>query len=155
LDATGGDSGATSKQSTIRRWVAPLDGEVNINAELIHMDEKSDGVIARILSSRSGPLGEWTAKKQAVCTDLAKIAVKKGDTLDFIVSSASGKGAAPYQWSPSIVMPGADMPAMPGMNRRWDARVDFANPKAPQKPLTALEELCHAVLLSPEFAVME
>jgi hypothetical protein len=155
LDALGGDPGAASKQSTIRRWVAPLDGEVNINAELIHMDEKSDGIVARILSSRAGQLGEWTAKKQAVCTDLTKIAVKKGDTLDFIVSSISGKDAAAYQWSPSIVMPGIDMPAMPGMNRRWDARVDFANPKAPQKPLTALEELCHALLLSPEFAVME
>jgi len=155
LDAMGGDPGASSKQSTVRRWVAPLDGEVNIAAELIHMDEKSDGVLARILSSRSGLLGEWTAKKQAVCTDLTKIAVKKGDTLDFIVSSVSGKDAAAYQWSPSIVMPGTDLPAMPGMARRWDARVDFANPKAPQKPLTAWEELCQAVLLSPEFAVME
>jgi hypothetical protein len=52
-------------------------------------------------------------------------------------------------------MPGSDMPAMPGMNRRWDARVDFANPKAPQKPFSALEALCHALLLSPEFAVLE
>ena len=155
LDAMGGDPGASSKQSTVRRWVAPLDGEVNIAAELIHMDEKSDGVVARILSSRAGQLGEWTAKKQAVCTDLTKIAVKKGDTLDFIVSSASGKDAAAYQWSPSILMPTADMPAMPGMAKRWDARVDFANPKAPQKPLSAWEELCQAVLLSPEFAVVE
>ena len=155
LDAMGGDPGAASKQSTVRRWVAPLDGELNINAELIHMDEKSDGVIARILSSRTGQLGEWIAKKQAVCTDLTKITVKKGDTLDFVVTSASSKDAAAYQWSPSIVMPGTDIPAMPGMSRRWDARVDFANPKAPQKPLNALEELCHALLLSPEFAVLE
>jgi hypothetical protein len=155
LDAMGGDPGADAKQSTIRRWVAPLDGQVNITAELIHMDEKSDGVIARILSSRDGLLGEWTAKKQALCTDLTQIPVKKGDTLDFIVSSVSGKDAAAYQWSPSILMPTADMPAMPGMAKRWDARVDFANPKAPQKPLSAWEELCQAVLLSPEFAVME
>ena len=81
--------------------------------------------------------------------------VKKGDTLDFIVSSQTDKDAGPYQWSPSIVMPTADMPAMPGMAKRWDARVDFANPKSPQKPLTAWEELCQAILLSPEFAVME
>jgi hypothetical protein len=155
LDAMGGDPGADAKQSTIRRWVAPLDGQVNITAELIHMDEKSDGVVARILSSRDGLLGEWTAKKQALCTDLTQIPVKKGDTLDFIVSSVSGKDAAAYQWSPSILMPTADMPAMPGMAKRWDARVDFANPKAPQKPLSAWEELCQAVLLSPEFAVME
>jgi hypothetical protein len=75
--------------------------------------------------------------------------------LDFIVTGIGGKDAAAYLWSPSIVMPGSDMPAMPGMNRRWDARVDFANPKAPQKPFSALEALCHALLLSPEFAVLE
>ncbi len=155
LDAMGGDPGADSKQSTIRRWIAPLDGDINITAELIHMDEKSEGVIARILSSSAGLLGEWTAKKQALCTDLTKIPVKRGDSLDFIVTSVSGKDAAAYQWSPSIVMPSSEMPSMPGMAKRWDARVDFANPKNPAKPLTAWEELCQAILLSPEFAVME
>jgi hypothetical protein len=155
LDAMGGDPGAAPAQSTIRRWIAPLDGEIQITAELVHMDEKSEGVTARILSSRAGILGEWTAKKQALCTDLSKVAVKKGDTLDFIVSSLNGKDAEAYQWSPSIVMPTADLPAMPGMSRRWDARVDFANPSNPAKPLTAWEELCQAVLLSPEFAALE
>lgn len=81
--------------------------------------------------------------------------MKKGDTLDFIVSSQSDKDGGPYQWSPSITAPGTSMPAMPGMVKRWDARVDFADPNKPPRPLTALEELCQAVLLSPEFAVME
>ncbi len=155
VDAMGGDSGLTTSMSSIRRWIAPLDGEINITAELTHTDAKTEGVIARIISSRSGELGEWKAKAQSLCTDLAKVPVKKGDTLDFIVSSQTDKDAGPYQWSPSITMPTADMPAMPGMNQRWDARVDFANPNAPAKPLTAWEELCQALLLSPEFAVME
>ena len=155
VDAMGGDSGLTTSMSSIRRWIAPLDGEINITAELTHTDTKTEGVIARIISSRTGELGEWKAKAQSLCTDLAKVPVKKGDTLDFIVSSQTDKDAGPYQWSPSIVMPTADMPAMPGMNQRWDARVDFANPNAPAKPLTAWEELCQAILLSPEFAVME
>jgi mono/diheme cytochrome c family protein len=155
VDAMGGDSGLTSSMSSIRRWIAPLDGEINITAELTHTDAKTEGVIARIISSRSGELGEWKAKAQSLCTDLAKVSVKKGDTLDFIVSSQTDKDAGPYQWSPSITMPTADMPAMPGMAKRWDARVDFANPNAPAKPLTAWEELCQAILLSPEFAVME
>jgi len=37
--------------------------------------------------SRLGELGDWKAKKQSLCTDLAKVEVKKGGTLDFIVSS--------------------------------------------------------------------
>jgi len=36
-----------------------------------------------------------------------------------------------------------------------DARTDFADPAKPPVPLTALEELCQAVVLSPEFAVVE
>ena len=155
VDAMGGDSGLTTSMSSIRRWIAPLDGEIHITAELTHTDAKAEGVIARIISSRTGELGSWKAKAQSLCTELSKVPVKKGDTLDFIVSSQTDKDAGPYQWSPSIVMPTADMPAMPGMAKRWDARVDFANPNAPAKPLTAWEELCQAILLSPEFAVME
>ena len=67
----------------------------------------------------------------------------------------AGKDAAAYHWSPSIGMPGTHMPAIPGMARCWDARVDFANLTAPQKPLSAWEELCQTVLLSSEFAVIE
>jgi hypothetical protein len=155
LDATGGDSGAGDASSTIRRWAAPLDGEITINAELTHKDEKTGGVIARVISSRTGLLGEWTVNAGSVCTDLTKIEVKKGDMLDFVVSSTSGKDTGVYQWSPSIQMPGAEMPGMAGMSRRWDARTDFADPSKPPRPLTALEELCQALLLSPEFAVTE
>ncbi len=155
LDAMGGDSGPGAGLSSIRRWVAPLDGEVNITAELTHTDAKTEGVVARIISSRTGPLGEWKAKAQSICTDLTKVPVNKGDTLDFIVSGQSDKDAGPYQWSPSITVPGSAMPGMPGMAQRWDARVDFADPNKPARPLTAWEELCQALLLSPEFAVME
>lgn len=155
LNAMGGDSGAGPALSSIRRWIAPLDGEITITAELTHTDAKTEGVTARIISSRSGPLGEWQAKAQSISTELSKIPVKKGDTLDFIVSSQSDKVAGAYQWSPSILMPTAALPGMAGMTRRWDARTDFADPSKPARPLTALEELCQALLLSPEFAVME
>ena len=71
------------------------------------------------------------------------------------MTSQTDKDAGPYQWSPSILMPGVEMPGMVGMARRWDARTDFADPSKPPKPLSALEELCQALLLSPEFAVLE
>ncbi len=155
LDAMGGDSGPSAALSTIRRWVAPLDGEIHITAELTHSDAKTEGVVARIVSSRTGELGEWKAKAQSVCTELLKVPVQKGDILDFIVSSQSDKDAGSYRWSPSIIVPGAPMPGMPGMASRWDARVDFSDPGKPAKPLSAWEELCQALLLSPEFSVLE
>jgi hypothetical protein len=52
-------------------------------------------------------------------------------------------------------MPGSEMPGMKGAARRWDARTDFADPAKPQRPLSALDELCHTLLLSPEFAVLD
>ena len=33
--------------------------------------------------------------------------------------------------------------------------VDFSDPNKPPKPLQPLEELCQALLLSPEFSVLE
>jgi hypothetical protein len=81
--------------------------------------------------------------------------VSQGEHLDFIVSSQSDADAGAYQWSPTITMPGSEMPGMRGAARRWDARTDFADPAKPQRPLSALEELCHTLLLSPEFAVLE
>jgi hypothetical protein len=125
-----------------------------ITAELTHTGT-SEGVVARILSSRNGQLGEWRALGNSVTTTVGDVRVEKGDTIDFVVSSQTDKDAGPYQWSPGILMPDAEMPGMQGMARRWDARTDFSNPKTPPKPLTAFEELCQVLLLSPEFAVLE
>jgi len=155
LTAMGGDSGAGDGISSVRRWTAPLDGEIQIQAEITHLDAKAEEAVARVISSRAGLLGAWTVQGQSVCTELNKLSVKKGDVLDFVVTSKSGKTAGVYQWSPSILMPAAPNPGMPGMGSRWDARVDFSDPNKPPKPLQPLEELCQALLLSPEFSVLE
>ncbi|MEY5014771.1 MAG: hypothetical protein RIS92_1129 [Verrucomicrobiota bacterium] len=155
LDAMGGDPGPGKALSSVRRWTAPLDGQIVIAAELVHSDAKTEGVTARILSDRQGILGEWNAKASSLATDLPAVKVSQGEHLDFIVSSQSDADAGAYQWSPTITMPGSEMPGMRGAARRWDARTDFADPAKPQRPLSALEELCHTLLLSPEFAVLE
>jgi hypothetical protein len=155
LDAMGGDAGPGAGLSSIRRWVAPEHGAVDITAELTHADPETAGIVARIISSRTGQLGQWEAIGNSVPTNLKSVAVKKGDMIDFVVSSHADKDPGPYQWSPSILMPDAEMPGMDGTPRRWDARTDFADPGKPAQPLTALEELSQALLLSPEFALVE
>jgi hypothetical protein len=155
LDAMGGTSGAGDAVSSIRRWIAPIDGQIEIIGELTPMDAKNEGVAARVVSSRTGLIGEWKVKMRSVNTEVTKRAVKKGEVLDFLVSIGSGAGSASYRWSPTISMPTATMAGMPGMTKRWDARTDFANPNNPAHPLTALEELVQTLLLSPEFASLE
>jgi mono/diheme cytochrome c family protein len=155
LDAMGGTSGAGEAVSSIRRWIAPIDGQIEISGELVPMDAKSEGIAARIVSSRTGLIGEWNVKMQSMNTEVKKHAVKKGEVLDFLVAHRSGNGSGSYRWSPTILMPTANMPGMPGMAKRWDARTDFGNPNNPANPLTALEELVQTLLLSPEFASLE
>jgi hypothetical protein len=159
VDALGGDAGPGLQASSIRRWVAPLDGKVTVLAELAHADNKTAGVVARVvLTPPDGEprvLGEWQAHGTAVETAVDETEVRRGDILDFVVTSQTEADAGPFEWSPTIRMPGVPMPGMPSVSRRWDARTDFADPAKPPVPLTALEELCQAVVLSPEFAVVE
>jgi hypothetical protein len=142
-------------KAIIRRWIAPRDGVVNIYAELTHLAKDGDGVTSRIVSSRNGLLGEWSAAHNAVMTSLSEVEVKKGDTLDFLtVCGADAKNDA-FRWSPTITMPSAEMPGMAGMAMRWDAKGDFMDPAKLPAPLSAWEELAHVLLLSNEFAVVD
>ena len=142
-------------KAIIRRWTAPRDGRVNVHAELVHLQKDGDGVASRIVSSRSGLLGEWAAAQSAVITALNDVEVKKGDTLDFLTLCRADPKNDGFRWSPTITMPSAEMPGMAGMAMRWDAKGDFMDPTKLPAPLSAWEELAHVLLLSNEFAVVD
>ena len=142
-------------KAIIRRWVAPKDGKVNIYAELAHLAKEGDGVTSRIVSSRTGLLGEWAAAHNAVLTALNDVEVKRGDALDFLTVSGADQQADTFRWSPTITMPSAEMPGMAGMAMRWDAKGDFLDPAKLPAPLSGWEELAHVLLLSNEFAVVD
>jgi hypothetical protein len=139
----------------IRRWTAPRDGKVNISAELAHLPKEGDGITSRIVSSRGGLLGEWAAAHGAVLTSLTGVEVKQGDTLDFLTLCGADAKNDTFRWSPTITMPGAEIPGMSGMAMRWDAKGDFMDPSKLPAPLNGWEELAHVLLLSNEFAVVD
>jgi len=153
LSREGGQPGTA--KAIVRRWTSPRDGKVNIYAELAHVAKEGDGVSSRIISSRLGALGEWTAAHNAVLTTLDDIEVKRGDTLDFLTVCRGDAKGDTFRWSPTITMTTAEMPGMAGMAMRWDAKSDFMDPAKLPTPLTAWEELAHVLLLSNEFAVTE
>jgi hypothetical protein len=153
LDPQGGNTGPLAQHSSVRRWTAPLDGRISIEAELIHHQEQGEGVSAFIVHSRLGLLGEWRAHYESKMTAVKEFAVQRGDVIDFIVRSQAG--AETYRWAPVIKMPTATLPGMKDLARRWDAKLDFANPAQPPVPMTAWEELCHVMLMSNEFAWLE
>ena len=157
LDLTGLEitaQGGTTAQgkATIRRWTSPFDDHVDIYAELIHTDETGAGVICRVVSGRTGLLGEWSVTGSSRLTELSDVEVQRGDTLDFVSTSREDSPEDSFQWAPVITMPNRDLPTMQGIPMRWDAQNNFRNPGSLPRPLNAWEELSQVLLMSNEFS---
>jgi hypothetical protein len=157
LNAVGGHPGNDAQHSAIRRWVAPRDMMVSIDGMLKHPSVEGDGVRARILSSRGGVLGTWTAEHATATTAVAKIAVKKGDTLDFVVDCRTNPNHDGFEWAPVVR---ADEKPVEKMEERvetvWSAASGFSGPRAAKTPpLTAWEKYAQVLLLSNEFMFVD
>jgi hypothetical protein len=155
LNAEGGETAATDEIASVRRWLAPYPGRVNIAAELSHSANTGEGVMARVIHSRLGLLGEWKAANSSQLTEIKDVEMCKGDALDFVVTGSVSDKEAAYRWAPTIVMPEREMPGMFGMAMRWDAKNNFQDPATAPQPLNGWEELAQVLLMSNEFAALE
>ncbi|MSU22885.1 MAG: DUF1549 domain-containing protein [Opitutus sp.] len=151
LSPTGGHPGKTPNHASIRRWIAPAAGTVRLEATLGHANEKGDGIHARIISSRTGSLGEWTVHNAKQETNLADQKVTAGEALDFLVESGATTNSDTYTWSPKIHFTAdADSSA-----RTWDAKRDFNLTEKIPVPLTPWEALAQVLLLANELAFVD
>jgi len=161
-------------KAAVRRWTSPHKGTVQIEAELVHLmpseasaAQDTDGpeadaadpagrapIVCRIIHSSHGQLGEWTASPDGVMTKVAAVDCEPGDTIDFVALTDLDPTRSGFIWSPTIIMVDRDMPALPGMKMRWDARHDFLDPKTMPKPLGPWEELAQVLLVSGEFMLI-
>ncbi len=120
------DGGTAGTVAVIRRFTAPADATLTIDGTLRQADKTGDGVGGYIVHSRTGQLGSYnTATGRSLETKVAKVDVKKGDTIDFIVDNG-GRGNAigdTFVWNPELkvgtgavaggtMAAGAAMPAM-------------------------------------------
>lgn len=123
------DGGLTSDGiSAVRRWTAPRDGVISIEGDLGHNAKGGAGVLGRIVSSQSGPLGAYITTKGKTPTKVPKLVVRRGETIDFIVEcrAAAPRGEA-FGWSPVIRMGDAKS------GEEWSARKQFSDTEAPKK----------------------
>ena len=104
LTSTGGTA---STLAVIRRFTAPVDGTLAIDGTFSQSaNSAGDGVTGYIVHSRTGQVGpahNLAGKTRSVAT-AAKVDVKKGDTIDFIVDNG-GKGNAigdTFAWAPTL-----------------------------------------------------
>ena len=158
LTPDGGRPGPTNTLAVIRRWIAPHDGAVTLEGELKTTEARGDGVRARVVSSHGGLLGEWLATTNAVATSVRSCAVRKGDTIDFIVDCRADATGDTFKWSPLIAMSDAEVKAemmSTGQPTVWDAKANFIDPAKLPKPSGSWEKLAQVLLLANEFAFVD
>ena len=143
LSANGGTPTVNPKIGVIRRWTAPKDGRVFISGAIVHNQKEGDGVVARILGSRQGELGNWTVFNGKQDVTIEHVDVKAGDTIDFVVTCGKNAEKDRFNWAPVIRM--EDGP-------EWSARAQFALPEKGKKytPLNSWEKLAQAMFLTNE-----
>jgi hypothetical protein len=92
-------------------------------------------------------------KKSKEATKVERIAVKKGDTIDFIVDKFGDLNSDSFTWAPTIEMFSAE--SRGPVTRDWNAKEDFSGPKEPVKPLDAWEKLAQVILMSNELVFVD
>lgn len=155
LNANGGHSGNDLKHAAIRRWIAPFEGVIHIAGTLGHDSDKGDGVRGRIVSSRTGELGFWTAHNAKHETKIDRIEVQPGDTLDFVTDCRGGVDSDSFTWAPIIRIVKTNASGSTGGTTEWHAKLDFSGPKELPKPLSPWEKYAQVLLMSNELAFVD
>ena len=145
LTAEGGHPGNTRGHACVRRWVAPHDATVNITGTLKHEPEQGDGVRGFIVSSRHGTLQATNLHKSKSAMTATNLAVKAGDTIDFIVDIGGTLNSDQFLW----------VPVIKSVEATWDARAEFDGPRPAPQLLTAWEQYAQVLLLANEFAFVD
>ncbi len=146
INAEGGHAGNDHAHDTIRRWTAPQDGVVSISGPVQRPSDHGDGIVAQIVSSRSGQLFKSDVKPAGkVEVNLENIQVKKGDTIDFIVDLGGTLDSDSFLWHPII-----------RGNGEWDAKAQFSGPPGARAPeLTPWEQYAQVLLETNEFVFVD
>ncbi len=157
LNGDGGHVGNDRNHAAIRRWRAPRDGALRVTGELNHPSEKGDGVRARIVSSRSGLLGEWTVKNNKTSVKLDRVEVKSGDVIDFVADCRQSVEFDSFDWSPMVKMISESSAVSPDGTREWNAKSDFSGPAKPaeKRTLSPWEKYAQVILLANELMFVD
>lgn len=125
VTAAGGHPGQGPERAAIRRWTAPADGVAAIRGMLQHPAKVGDGVRGRIVSSRTGLLGEWHVHDRKQEFALDKIEVRRGDSIDFVAEAGATVTTDSFTWN-------ARLEWTSGQEKRtWDSAADFKGPPGP------------------------
>ena len=158
LSADGGHAGNTLKTAVVRRWTAPRDCTVSIDGTLSHKSKEGDGVCARLTTSSEGLLATWNVHRKSADTKVTEIALKQGDTVDFIVDcgGAGDNSFDGFTWKVTITKEASADQLAGDDTGSWDSASEFAGPAPkPNQPLSPWEKYAQVLLESNEFAFID
>ncbi len=156
ISAKGGFPTDDPAKAITRRWISPVEGTVEIAGALEHKvkEEKddyrklaSDGVRARIIVNRTRKLADQLINNKKAEMAVKELAVKPGDSIDFVVDCVKDAENDSFTWTPVITLKSADKP------RIWDADKDFSGPQP--VALNAWEKYAQVLLQTNEFAFVD
>jgi cytochrome c553 len=145
LTADGGHP--SDKFAAIRRFTAPRDMTVALSGELAHVHTGGNGIHGRIVSARQGQLGEFdAAPKTTVPCPVARIDLKAGETLDFILESKGNDNNDGFVWRTGLrTTDGVE----------FNAKKQFAGPSPQVPPFTPWERFAQVLLETNEFLFVD
>jgi hypothetical protein len=97
-----------------------------IQGELEHPSDQGDGVHGRIVSSRNGPAGEWVAFHSKTNASIARLDVKRGDTVDFVTDCRGSVEYDSFNWPAVVKYVSEPREARTGEPKEWNAKTDFS-----------------------------
>ena len=147
ISAGGGHPG-DSRHSVVRRWTSPGEMLVSIKGRVEHPSPGGDGVLAIISHSRLGVVDAKVAAHGGVELAAVSVAMRKGETLDFIVDSQKNEVSDSFGWSPILNQIG-------GGSMEWSASAEFSGPLEKPQPLNAWEVYAQALLLTNAFLYVD
>jgi hypothetical protein len=147
IHAEGGHTGNDVKHAAIRRWTAPQDTVISIAGVLSKPSPNGDGILGRIVSSRTGEIAQYTVAPNANAeTRVSRIEVKRGETIDFLVECCRDANSDSFVWAPLIQSDTGE----------WDAKIAFSGPPpARPAPLKAWEKYAQVLLATNEFVFVD
>lgn len=149
LNAHGGHPGNDHSLAVVRRWRAKQATTIAITGKLAHRNDQGDGVRGVILSDRQGKLGDWTVHHKQSPTEVAKLEVQAGETIDFIVDCRANPSYDSFSWAPILKQ------QQPG-GAIWSAADQFhGNGQPSHGDLSPWEQYAQVLLLSNEFVFID
>jgi len=133
LHAAGGHAGNDAAHAVIRRWVAPRAGALTVTGKLKHGSPNGDGVRGRLVSSRHGLLGEWTAKNGESASDAKGTEVQPEDTIDFVVDCQGDVNSDSFEWNVDLKLL-TSAGTSPAETLTWNSAKDFRGPAGASLP---------------------